>query len=84
MQNLELWTKMAPEDVIARAVDCFGPSGAGLRLVKRLPLEAHFDSPAGSVVVAARPDPEHHRTVVDVVSREMDRDVDQFRKQIVR
>ncbi len=84
MRSVEIWTKMAPEDVIARAVEFFGPDGAGLRLVKRAPLEAQFDSPSGSVVVAARADVANRRTLVDIVSREMEHDVDRFIKQIVK
>lgn len=84
MRSLEIWTKMAPEDVLAQAVEFFGPKGAGLRLVKREALAAQFDSPSAAVTVAARPDPEHRRTTVDIVSKELDTDVDRFVKRIVK
>lgn len=77
-RSVEIWTKRAPEDVIVAAMDHFGPRGAGLRLAKRGPLEAHFDSPIGAVSVTAKPDPAHRRTNVEIIAKELDRDVDQF------
>ena len=84
MRSLEIWTKMAPEDVLARAETFFGPKGAGLRVVKREAYEAQFDSPSASVTVAAKPDPAKQRTTVDIVERDLAGDVDRFIKQIVR
>lgn len=69
-------------DVIARAVDVFGPAGHGLTLVDRGMLSARFESQVGHVALeATRTD---GRTEVDIETREFDREVQAFIQDLPR
>lgn len=69
-------TDTSGPDVIARAVETFGPAGHGLRMTARDLLSARFESPVGHVAIeAARTD---GQVEVTIETREFDREVEAF------
>lgn len=70
-------TDLSGPDVIARAIQVFGPAGHGLQLVERGLLSARLESPVGHVALeAARTSDD--RTEVSIETREFDREVQAF------
>lgn len=70
-------------DIIARAVEVFGPAGHGLTLSQRDLLTARLDSAVGHVAVEAQRTADG-RTEVTIETREFDREVQQFIKDLPR
>lgn len=69
-------TDASGPDVIARAVETFGPAGHGLIMTARNLLSARFESQVGHVAIeAARLD---GQTEVTIETREFDREVKAF------
>lgn len=64
-------------DVIARAVETFGPAGHGLQLTGRDMLSARLESSVGHVGVEASRTADA-RTEVIIETREFDREVEAF------
>ena len=71
--------KMPPEEVIQKAVDFFGKSGVGLKVVERSRCCARFEGGGGHVSLTLS---EGEKTEVELVTREWDYQVKQFVRQI--
>ena len=70
-------------DVVARAVEVFGPAGHGLTLAERNLLKARFESPVGHVALEAERKADE-RTEVTIETREFDREVQAFIESLPR
>jgi len=70
-------SKLTPEDVIAKAVSYFGPSGLGLEVIEQDLFSAKFEAMGGFVNVAAGIQKEGG-SEVSIVGREFEFQIRQF------
>ena len=76
MLRIETKTKLAPAEVIKRAVSFFGPSGHGLKVTEQSEASIAFEGGGGLVSLAICI--EEKKTSVELVSREWDYQVKEF------
>ena len=80
MINLEVKSKLNPEEVVKRAVNFFGPKGYGLEVKEQSESCAYFEGGGGGVEVTACI--EENQTSVELQSREWDFQVKEFINKI--
>jgi hypothetical protein len=80
MLNLEIQTKLSPEKAVEKAVAFFGPEGYGLEVKENYKNHAYFEGGGGSVTITTSA--KGKKTVVDIVSREWDFQVQEFAEKI--
>lgn len=80
MLNLEVKTKLRPDEVIKRALAFFGPSGYGLEIKEQSESCAYFEGGGGGVDITTCT--EEKGTSVELVSREWDYQVNEFARKI--
>ena len=79
MLNLNVRTKMKPEEVVKKAVKYFGPGGYKMKVVQQTENGAEFEGGGGGVRVTARTDDKG--TSVDLETREWEYQVTEFARQ---
>jgi hypothetical protein len=75
-------SKLAPVEVIEKAVEFFGPSGQGLTVLTQDHCCARFEGGGGFVSVQSADLTETNGTQVTIEGREWDYQIKQFMKQI--
>ena len=80
MLNLEVKTKLSPEEAVKRAVEFFGPGGYGLEIREQTETCAYFEGAGGGVDVTACT--EEKGSSVEITSREWDYQVREFAGKI--
>ncbi len=80
MINLEVKSKLNPEEVVKRAVNFFGPKGYGLEVKEQSESCAYFEGGGGGVEVTACI--KENQTSVELQSREWDFQVKEFINKI--
>jgi len=80
MLNLEVKTKLSPEEVIKRAVAFFGSGGYGLEIKEQSESCAYFEGGGGGVDITTCT--EEKGTSVELASREWDYQVNEFARKI--
>jgi len=80
MLNLEIKTKLSPEEAVEKAVAFFGPDGYGLEVKENYKNHAYFEGGGGSVAISTSVKDE--KTAVDIESREWDFQVQEFAEKI--
>ncbi len=76
MINLEVKSKLNPEEVVKRAVNFFGPKGYGLEIKEQSESCAYFEGGGGGVEVTTCL--KENQTSVELQSREWDFQVKEF------
>lgn len=76
MINLELKTKLNPEEVVKRAIEFFGPEGYGLEIKEQSENCVYFEGGGGGVEVTASI--KDNEISVELQSREWDFQVKEF------
>lgn len=76
MINLEVKSKLNPEEVVKRAVNFFGPKGYGLEVKEQSESCAYFEGGGGGVEVTACK--KENETSVELQSREWDFQIKEF------
>jgi len=79
MARYGVYTKLAPEEVIRRAVGVFGESGLGLEVTEQGSCCATFEGGGGHVAISVKVG---DKTEVELVTREWDYDVKRFMRDI--
>ena len=79
MARYGVYTKLAPEEVIRRAVSIFGKDGLGLTVTEQGSCCATFEGGGGHVSVTVNVG---DKTEVELVTREWDYDVKRFMRDI--
>ena len=82
MVRYQVSTVQTPQEVLERAMQHFGPQGAGLQVTSQNLLGVVFQGGGGHVAVTLQPGAEE--TVVELETREWDFPVQQFMAQIHR
>jgi hypothetical protein len=80
MINLEVKSKLNPEEVVKRAVNFFGPKGYGLEVKEQSESCAYFEGGGGGIEVTACI--KENETSVELQSREWDFQVKEFINKI--
>jgi len=80
MLKLATKTHLAPQEVIKRALEFFGPSGYGLKVTDQGETCTTFEGGGGGVWVTACKD--NGSTSVDVETREWENQVKEFARKI--
>jgi hypothetical protein len=80
MIRLEVKTKLSPEEAVKQAVAYFGPGGYGLDVKENYKNHAHFEGGGGSVTISTSA--KDKKTIVELVSREWDYQVQGFAEKI--
>jgi hypothetical protein len=76
----ELTTALKPQEVVERAAAHFGPQGYGLENTSRDERRLVFEGGGGYVAVTIQPGDK--KTTVELETREWDRAVEQFMRQV--
>jgi alpha-D-ribose 1-methylphosphonate 5-phosphate C-P lyase len=80
MLRLSTRTKLAPAEVVKRAVSFYGPGGYGLEVTQQTDSEAAFQGGGGGVQLAASA--QGDETEVEVISQEWDYQTREFIRRI--
>lgn len=78
MISLGKQSKLAPEQVIDKAVDFFGPGGWGLTVIERAPCCVRLEATGGFVFVQASGGEKGKGAEVSIESREWENAAKQF------
>jgi hypothetical protein len=76
MLNLNVRTKLKPEEVIKKALEFFGPGGYALKLTSQSDTCIYFEGGGGEVEITTRTDKQG--TSVDMETREWEYQVKEF------
>lgn len=80
MLNLNVKTKLKPEEVVKKALVFFGPGGYGLKVLEQSETCAYFEGTGGGVRVTTCTD--EKGTSVDLETREWEYQVKEFARKI--
>ena len=80
MLRIATKTKLSPEEAVKRAVEFFGPAGHGLEVKEQSTDCAYFEGSGGGVEITSCA--EEKGASVELVSREWDRQVREFIRDI--